>query len=143
MRDLVLRNGIRIKASELVFTFSRSSGPGGQNVNKLSTKVLLRFDAAKSASLTGAQKEMVLGRAGGRARETGEIAVVSEKTRSRQANIEDAVRKLRKILEVALTPARKRTATKPTKASKARRIEFKKKRGIRKGFRARPGDAGE
>ncbi len=138
MRDLALRNGVVIKAAELEMRFSRSSGPGGQNVNKLNTKAMLRFHPASSASLTAAQKEAVSRKLAPALTESGEIIVFSDKTRSRAMNAGDALAKLGRMLESALRTRTRRVPTRPTASAGKRRLESKSIRGRRKKLRARP-----
>jgi ribosome-associated protein len=138
-RDVRVKRGLVIPQNELRFTFSRSSGPGGQNVNKLSTRVQLRFNLDASASLTAEQKSRIRQRIPGRILEGGDIQVVSERTRSRERNILDACDKLGKLLGSALKRTRHRIPTAvPTRAKKQRRAD-KQRRSAKKRLRERPG----
>ena len=119
---------VEITKGELVFRYDRSSGPGGQNVNKLSTKVTLLFNVAGSESLSEYQKKRIMDRLGSRINKAGELMVVSQKSRSQAANKEDAVGRLAVLLAGALKVQKSRRKTKPTRASKERRLKAKKQR---------------
>ena len=111
---------------ELNFTFSRSSGPGGQSVNKVNTKVTLRFSIPESDILTDEQKGILAEKLTNQMTKEGEVIIVSQASRSQLKNKEDVIRKLYDLLNEALRPKKKRKPTKPTKASKERRIHDKK-----------------
>lgn len=118
---------ITIDESELRFDFVRSSGPGGQNVNKVSTAVQLRFDAARSPSIA----PDVLGRlarlAGKRMTADGVLVITARRHRSQQKNREDAIGRLASLVRQAAIVPKKRRKTKPTKHSKERRLEDKRR----------------
>ena len=126
-----------IPSSELTFRFSRSGGPGGQNVNKLETKVELLFDVAHSAGLTDEQKQLVLTREKNRIDADGMLRVTAQESRSQFENREVAVGKFVAILAGALTKRKKRVKTRASKASREKRIEGKKIRGKTKRMRGR------
>ena len=111
---------------ELSFSFSRSSGPGGQNVNKVNTKVTLRFSIAESDILTDEQKGILEEKLANQMTKEGEVLLTCQDSRSQLKNKEEAVRKLYDLLNEALKKKKKRKPTKPTKASKERRIQDKK-----------------
>ncbi len=128
-----------IPEQELAFSFARSGGPGGQNVNKVETKVTVLFDFSKSSILTWEQK----GRLGNHPlilqhlNAEGAIAVTSQAHRSQILNREDAVRKLHELLHQALRPRRKRIPTRKTRSSERKRLDQKKGRSRSKAARRR------
>ena len=119
---------VSLALDELQFSFIRASGPGGQNVNKVATAVQLRFDAAQSPSLTETVKRRLLRLAGSRATLAGEIIITAQRFRTQEANRKDAMDRLADLVRAALVVPKKRIKTKPTRASKERRIEHKKRR---------------
>lgn len=124
--------------TEVQFSASRSGGPGGQNVNKVNTKIELRFPVQKSAVLDEMQKQLVLSKLKNRINADGELLVTSTTERSQWRNREQAVRKFFELIEKALTRPRKRKKTQPTAASRIKRLENKKKQGQKKIFRKPP-----
>jgi len=126
---------IRISRSELSFRTARSSGPGGQNVNKLETRVELEFDIPNSISLTGVQKQILLDRLSSRINSKGVLRIVSQESRSQWTNREHATEKFIDLLEKALRPRKTRLPTKPSYQSRERRIRAKKRRGEKKRMR--------
>ena len=132
-----IRDDIVISANALVFKFSRSAGPGGQNVNKLNTRVTLLFDVAGCESLTGAQKKRVLRHLATRANKNGVIRVVSQKHRTQKANREATIERLGELLRAALKTKPVRKKTKVPRWARERRLEEKKQRSILKRQRAR------
>ena len=124
---------------ELNFSASRSSGPGGQNVNKVSSKVELRFHVASSALLSAAEKEMIAEKLATRINAAGELLLVSLSERSQVKNKERVIEKFYTMITRALTPRKKRKATKPPQASREDRLETKRRQAEKKGRRMSPG----
>jgi ribosome-associated protein len=128
-----------IPANELEIRFSRSSGPGGQNVNKRSTRVEVRFNVVSSGALTERQRRLALERLGHRVDARGRVHVVSSSGRTQAENRVLAVARLQGLLADALRPPpRARRATKPSKRAVERRIREKKARGEVKRTRQKP-----
>ena len=139
---LVITPDIAIADDELVERFVRSSGPGGQNVNKVSTAVELRFDVANSPSLPDALRVRLLSRSDRRLTDDGVLVISAQRFRTQERNRADARERLAAIVLAATRVPRKRVATKPTRASKLRRLDGKKQRAqIKRGRGARGADA--
>lgn len=136
---LVVNHRIRIPLRELRFTFTRSSGAGGQNVNKVSTKAVLRWPVRTSPSLPDSVRERFMERYRRRITREGDLILTSQRFRDRGRNLADCLEKLREMLAIAATPPRPRRPTKPTRAAVARRLEQKRALARRKRLRARPG----
>lgn len=111
---------------EFLFSASRSSGPGGQNVNKVSTKVELRFDVPHSILLTEEEKEILLIRLQKKINSEGFLIIVSQSERTQLKNKEKTVEKFYALLKKSLTPKKKRKPTKPNAAAKEKRLEEKR-----------------
>lgn len=118
--------------SELIFKTSRSSGPGGQNINKLNTKVTLFFNIQDSSILTDRQKQTIIGKLSSRLTKDKKLIVTSQKFRTQKANRSCAIGKLAEIIRKALEKPKKRRPTKPTSASVEKRIKYKKTRSLLK-----------
>jgi ribosome-associated protein len=136
-RMIAVTDSLSIPEEELTFTASLSSGPGGQNVNKVSTKVTLWFDVANSASLSQEHKELIMSRLGSRMSKEGVLRVISQETRSQAANREAAVERFVELLRAALKLEKPRKKTRASAAAKRRRLEEKKQRGYLKRDRSK------
>ena len=121
--------------SELIFKTARSSGPGGQNVNKVNSKVILKWDVVHSNTITPEQKEVLLKKAASRLTTNGVLILSEQSSRSQVQNKEVVMQKLDKLLKAAFTPRKIRKATKPTNASKHKRVDAKKHRAEKKQWR--------
>ncbi len=126
---------ISIPDDELRESFIRSSGPGGQNVNKVATAVQLRWNAQDSDALSGAVKRRLFQLAGRKATTAGEILIEADRFRSQEMNREDARARLAELVKAALHKPKFRVPTKPSKGAKQRRMDSKKKRGAVKALR--------
>jgi ribosome-associated protein len=129
---------ISIDDSELELEFVRSSGPGGQNVNKLSTAARLRFNVLQSPSLPDAVKQRLRSLAGKRLGADGVLTIQAQRHRTQERNREDALERLLELIRRASEPPTPRRPTRPTAASKQRRLEAKRERGQRKQQRRSP-----
>jgi ribosome-associated protein len=130
---------ISIDDDELSWEFVRSSGPGGQNVNKVATAVQLRFDVQASPGLSPEVKSRISRLAGRRMTSDGVLIISAQRFRSQERNRQDALEKLVALVREAAVPPRRRIKTAPTKASREERIRAKKIRGERKGQRSKQG----
>lgn len=137
---LRITDQISIADWELTEHFTRSQGPGGQNVNKVETAVELRFEAARSPHLTDPVKARLKRLAGRRWLDDGAILIRAEETRSQARNREMARDRLAELIRQALVAPKRRIATKPTLASQRRRVATKQARGALKTTRARVED---
>jgi ribosome-associated protein len=136
MRDLDLGNGIVVPAPLLRAATSRSGGPGGQNVNKVETRVTIEVDV-DALPLDDAQKERIRGRLAGRINRQGVLRVTSQAERSQLANRDRALARLEEVLRDALAVEKPRRKTRPGRAAKQRRLEEKKRRAETKRLRGR------
>ncbi len=134
----VITEQLTIPDSELTYTTSRSSGPGGQHVNKVSSRVTLLFDVTASPSLSEDQKRRILTRLTTRVNREGVLRVVSQAHRSQAANREEAAQRFAALIRSALTRQPPRRKTKVPAAARRRRLESKKQRGQVKQYRSKP-----
>lgn len=125
--------------SELSFKTSRSGGKGGQNVNKVSTRVQLNFSVTGSTLLNAEQKAVIMEKLAARISKEGILQVTVQSERSQLANKEIAVRKFYELIRQCFVRKKKRIASKPSKAMKQKRLEKKKKHGDKKKLRQKPG----
>jgi ribosome-associated protein len=132
-----IMNGLRIPDDEVSFVFARSGGPGGQNVNKVSTRVELLFDIGASRSLDAGQKSILRSALRNRTGSGGVLRVRSDASRSQWKNRQDALRKFTHLLARALQPVKKRASSRPTRAARAERLAAKKRTGVLKRSRGR------
>jgi ribosome-associated protein len=137
---LVIDGSLVIPGAELSWTAVRASGPGGQNVNKVASKVELRFDLLGSRALAADVKARLRDLAGSRVDATGQLLLTSQLTRDQSRNLEDARAKLADLVRRALRPPRKRKATRPSLGAKRRRLEHKRRQGEKKTMRRTMGD---
>ena len=134
-----INRSIAIPEEEIVITAARSSGPGGQNVNKVSTKVMLRFSVADTTRLSSVQKERVMTRLKNSVTREGELVIHEETFRSQAANRRRVLEKFAEILARALAVPKKRVPTRVSRSQKQKRLEDKRLRSRRK--KERRGDA--
>ena len=135
---IVVSDAIRVPAWAIAVQASRSSGPGGQNVNKVATKIDLRVDLHAIEGLPEPARERLRRLAAHRLDADGRLMVTSQATRSQADNLEDARSKVRALIESALVRPKSRRATKPTRTSREARIGAKKRRGDIKRARSTP-----
>ena len=129
-------------ASELIFTTSRSGGPGGQNVNKVNSKVTLQFDVSDSALLTAEERTTIIEKMSSRLTREGVLILSAQESRSQIRNKEVVIQKFDRLLEKAFKKKKIRKATKPSKGAAQNRIKRKKVQGEKKKWRRKPGAEG-
>jgi len=136
---LQITESIAIPMDEIEFTYSRSSGPGGQHVNKVNTKATLRWDIGATSALPEDVRQRALDRYASRISKEGHFLITSQRHRERERNTEDCLEKLRALLAAVVAVPKPRRKTKPSKASKQRRLQEKKRQSNKKEMRRRPG----
>jgi ribosome-associated protein len=137
---IVVSETVRVPASAITVRATRASGPGGQNVNKVATKIDLRVEIEAIEGLSEEARRRLLDLAARRLDADGRLVVTSQLTRTQSLNVEDARAKVRELIAAALVRPARRRATRPTRGARERRIEGKKQRGVVKRLRTRPGD---
>ena len=135
---LVVNNRLAIPLDEFRFTFVRSSGPGGQNVNKVASKAQLRWQVVESPSLPEDVRQRFLAKYGNRVNAGGELVLDSQRYRDAPRNQADCLEKLRRMLADVAKPPRRRKRTRPTRASVERRLMSKRQQSERKRRRRPP-----
>jgi ribosome-associated protein len=134
---LIITASLVVPDADLTFSAIRSPGPGGQNVNKVASAVQMRFDLGNTQALDAAVKQRIRARAGHRLNEDGTLLFVARAHRSQERNRADALERLRQLILESLQPPRPRKATRPTRASKERRLVGKAHQQRRKVLRGR------
>lgn len=137
---LTVNSQIQIPDSEFEWTYARSSGPGGQNVNKVSSKAVLRWNVLSSPSLPPEVRARFLSRFASRLTTEGDLLITSQRYRDQGRNVADALEKLTAMLTEIARPPKRRRPTKPTKGSVTRRLESKQARSRTKQTRRRPAE---
>jgi ribosome-associated protein len=138
VKDLVVTSRLILPGQELQFSFARSGGPGGQNVNKVNSKAVLRWNVKSSASLPESIRSRFLARNKNRVSEDGIFVLTSERYRDQGRNVADCLAKLRDLLREAATPPRRRIPTKLPRAVKESRLRSKRQTSERKSNRRLP-----
>jgi ribosome-associated protein len=141
-KHLSISRTVLIPLAESDVEYVRSGGPGGQNVNKVSSKARVRWPVTSSPSLPDAVKERFLAQYKSRLTNEGDLIVVGQRYRDQKKNYDDCLNRLREMVREVLVPPRPRKATKPSRASQRRRVEAKKQRSDTKRLR-RPPKSGE
>jgi ribosome-associated protein len=142
-RALIVNDDITIPAGELAASFARSAGPGGQNVNKVNTKAVLRWAVRESPSVPAAVKARFLARYGNRVNNEGELVLSCDEHREQPRNLNTCREKLRAMILSVLTPPRRRVKTRPSRAAVERRIKAKQRQSEKKQARRRGADSAE
>ena len=137
---LTINDRITIPEAELLWSYSRAGGPGGQNVNKVASKATLRWDMHASVAVSAVVKSRLAKAHPSLVTTEGEVLITSQEHRDQERNRDRCLEKLRDIVLAAATPPKPRFKTKPTKASQRRRLDDKKQQATKKAQRANPSD---
>jgi len=140
---LVINDKVEIPLSELVYTASRSSGPGGQHVNTSDTRIQLRWNVKESVALDETERALVLKVLASRLTEAGDLILASDSHRSQRRKREDVTQRLAAMVHDALIPPKPRKKTRPSRASKERRLDEKRKKAKTKKDRGKKFDGGD
>lgn len=135
---LTVTDQIKVPLSELQFTYARSQGPGGQNVNKVNSKATLRWNVVSNQSMPAGVRHRFLDRYKRRITEAGDILLSSQRFRDRGRNVTDCLNRLKDLIQAVAQPPKKRKATRPTKGSKKRRRKNKEAASQKKQMRRPP-----
>jgi ribosome-associated protein len=138
---LVVSRTVAVPLAEFAVEYVRSGGPGGQNVNKVASKAQFRWPVVASPSLPDDVKQRFLARYKSRLTTEGELLLTGQKYRDQKRNLADCLERLRQMIADVLRPPTPRKATKPTKASKRRRVEAKRQRSTTKRLRGAPSES--
>ena len=140
-RPLIVNDKVRIPETEFSLTFARSAGPGGQNVNKVNSKAVLRWNVAASPNLPEAGKSRFFQQFSQRIKQAGELVLASDRYREQPRNVADCYEKLRHLIQTVMVATRKRVKTRPSRSSVERRLQEKHRSSQRKQSRRfRPDD---
>ena len=140
MMALVINDKVQVPLSELVYTASRSSGPGGQHVNTTDSRIQIRWNVLETAALTEPERARVRKKLASRLTESGDLILASDTHRSQRRNREEVTERLAAMLREALIPPKPRKKTKPTRASREKRLDEKRKKSRTKKDRGKKYD---
>ena len=141
-RSIKIRDDLEVPSSELRFETSRSSGPGGQHVNKTESRVTLVFDLVASSVLDESSRQRIIEHCANRISKLGEFRISSQSHRSQKANREAVIERFTALLREALKPLEKRKPTKPSAAKRRKRVDSKRRHSTKKALRREPSDEG-